>query len=131
MLVAYAVVAGVCEEVACRGLLARALAARYRTWVGVAGSAIAFSLLHMSLPRALPTFALGLVLGWLALASGSVWPAVAAHVANNAMVLVIASGALAPLATAIGDHAEIAFAVAAVTSGFGGFLVHSARVRAT
>ena len=131
MLVAFALIPGVCEELACRGLLARAFAVRYRRWVGVVVSALAFSLLHFSVPRALPTFALGLVLGWICLASGSVWPAVLAHVLNNAVVLALATGALGPVAAAISAQGEIAFAVALLISGFGGFLVLRGRRQAT
>jgi membrane protease YdiL (CAAX protease family) len=123
LLVAYALIPGICEELVCRGLLARAFATRYRRWIGVVVSALAFSLLHVSVPRALPTFALGLVLGWICLASGSLWPAVIAHVLNNAVVLAIASGALGPVAETITAQPEIAFAVAVLLSGFGGFLV--------
>jgi sodium transport system permease protein len=125
MVVTLAVVPGLCEELLCRGLLARALAGRYRTWIAVAASAVAFSLLHLSLPRALPTFSLGLVLGWVALASGSLWPSVIAHTINNAVAIAIAQGSLGPLATAIRDHHALALGVAAASSLLGGFLVIS------
>jgi membrane protease YdiL (CAAX protease family) len=120
-----AVVPGLCEEILCRGLLARALAARHPSWFAAIVSAAAFSLLHMSIPRALPTFTLGLVLAWLALAANSVWPAVIAHVINNAIAIAITQGALDPLATAISDHPDPALAVAGATTLLGGYLVIS------
>lgn len=123
LLLALAVVPALCEELLCRGLLARAIAGRAPRWVAVAASAAAFSLLHLSLPRALPTFTLGLVLGWAALASGSVWTAVAIHAVNNAAALLIAGGALGPVSAAIAAHPNLATAAAGVGTATGLALV--------
>lgn len=124
-LITLALVPGLSEEILCRGLLARALAAKFPQWVAVVASATAFSLLHMSLPRALPTLLLGLMLAWIALAADSVWPAVAAHVVNNAVAIAIAAGALAPVADLIHGHADAALAVAGAVTLAGGYLVIS------
>lgn len=120
-----AVVPGLCEEILCRGLLARALAARHPAWFAAIVSAAAFSLLHMSVPRALPTFTLGLVLAWIALTARSVWPAVIAHMVNNAIAIAIAQGAVDPVASLIRDHSDPALAVAGATTLLGGYLVIS------
>jgi sodium transport system permease protein len=124
-IVTLAVLPGLCEEVLCRGLLARALAARHPAWFAAIVSAAAFSLLHMSVPRALPTFTLGLMLAWLALASNSLWPAVVTHVVNNTVAIAIALGALDPVAEVIRDHPDPALAVAGATTLLGGYLVIS------
>jgi membrane protease YdiL (CAAX protease family) len=120
-----AIVPAVCEEVLCRGLLARALAARHPMWLAAGVSAAAFSLLHLSVPRALPTFTLGLVLAWLALESASVWPAVVMHAVNNAVAILLTHGALSPVASAIEAHPDLALGLAAAVSSLGGYLVIS------
>jgi membrane protease YdiL (CAAX protease family) len=112
-LVILALVPGVCEELLCRGLLVRSLAARLPAAVAVAVSAAAFSLLHLSPARALPTFTLGLVLGAVALATRSVWPAVVIHVVNNVFAVAVAQGALGPLAAAIGGSPDLALVICA------------------
>jgi membrane protease YdiL (CAAX protease family) len=92
-----ALVAPVCEEIAFRGYLQSALATRRGPAAAVAGSTVLFALMHLDPVRFPALLVLGGVFGWLAWRAGSVWPAVAAHAANNALVsaLVIA-GVAAP-----------------------------------
>ncbi|KIH98116.1 abortive infection protein [Streptomonospora alba] len=71
------------EEFLFRGVLANALL-RYGPVVGVLGSSVVFALFHginIVLPAAL---AVGVVAAELMRRSGSIWPAVAVHVVNNA-----------------------------------------------
>lgn len=75
--------AAVTEELYFRGLLYGRLDARFARAAAVIGSAGAFGLAHFQ-PDAFPTlFALGLILGLLRLRTGSIWPAVGLHAANN------------------------------------------------
>lgn len=76
-----------CEELLCRGVLLRGLAARGRM-PAIVGSAVLFALLHLSPYRFIPTFLLGLSLGVVALASRSLLPAILIHFLHNSMVLV-------------------------------------------
>jgi membrane protease YdiL (CAAX protease family) len=76
-----------CEELLCRGVLLRGLAARGRV-LAIVGSAAAFALLHLTPYRFVPTFVLGLSLGFVALASRSLLPAILIHFIHNSMVLV-------------------------------------------
>jgi hypothetical protein len=76
------------EELLFRGVLLSALLRRWRVGWSVAISSLAFALIH--LPGldfqwyALPDLALlALLLAWLRLRSGSIWPAVLAHGLNN------------------------------------------------
>jgi sodium transport system permease protein len=128
-LVVLALVPGVAEELLCRGLLVRAFAARLPAWLALVLSAAAFSALHLSLPRALPTFTLGLVLGWVALASGSVWTAVLVHATNNAMAIAVTLGAVDPLAGFIGAYPSLALAlsVAGTAAGLAVLAISSAQ----
>lgn len=83
-----ALLPALCEEALFRGVLLRALA-------GVSGSAavlitsLAFGAFHYSLYKFAPTALLGLVLGALALRSGSLWTSVIAHALNNSVVVVL------------------------------------------
>jgi CAAX protease family protein len=92
-----ALVAPVCEEIAFRGYLQTALGTRLRPALAVAGSTLLFSVIHLDPVRLPSLLVLGAVFGWLAWRAGSVWPAIAAHAANNAIVSgLVLSGMAAP-----------------------------------
>ena len=77
--------ASVTEELYFRGLLYGRLELRFARAAAVVGSAGAFGLAHFQ-PDAFPTlFALGLILGLLRMRTGSIWPAVGLHAANNGL----------------------------------------------
>lgn len=86
--------APVCEEIAFRGYLQSTLALRRGPRAAIAGGALFFALLHLDPVRFPALLVLGTLFGWLTWRAGSVWPAVAAHAANNgiAMLLLLASG---------------------------------------
>ncbi len=84
------IVAPLCEEVAFRGHVAAAYHSRHRPAVAIGASAFVFALLHLDPLRGPALFALGLVYGWLAWRSGSIWPAVIAHAVNNAIAATLA-----------------------------------------
>ncbi|HKA91240.1 MAG TPA: CPBP family intramembrane glutamic endopeptidase [Haliangiales bacterium] len=87
VVVAVALVPGVCEELLCRGILLPAFSARRRA-VGVMVSASLFALLHLSPYRFVPTFLLGLSLGYVTVVAGSIVPAIVLHLVHNSAVLV-------------------------------------------
>ncbi|HZX71966.1 MAG TPA: CPBP family intramembrane glutamic endopeptidase [Rhodanobacter sp.] len=80
------------EELLFRGVLLSALLQRWGTGVAVLLSSLAFALAHLpglnwqlfALPALL---GLALALAWLRLRSGSIWPSVVAHGANNALAV--------------------------------------------
>jgi membrane protease YdiL (CAAX protease family) len=78
-----AVAAPLLEEALLRGVVLGALRRRFGVWPAIAVSAVAFALLHASPWSLLPLTVLGVALGWLAVRSRSLWPAVAAHVLYN------------------------------------------------
>lgn len=71
------------EEALLRGVVLGALRRKLGSWPAIAVSAIAFALLHASVWSLLPLTVLGVALGWLAVRSRSLWPAIAAHVLYN------------------------------------------------
>jgi uncharacterized protein len=91
--------APLCEEAAFRGYLQGALLTRHRPHAALAGSAALFAAMHLDPVRFPAVLALGLLFGWLAWRAGSVWPAVAAHAANN--------GIASALATAVPAEGEL------------------------
>lgn len=76
------------EELFFRGLLWSPLEKRLG-WVGAMSlSGIGFGLMHLSDPQAVPPLVvLGMVLGWLRWASGSLGPPLALHILNNGLAV--------------------------------------------
>jgi hypothetical protein len=58
--------------------------------VAIALGALLFAVRHLDPVRFAPLVLLGAVFGWLAWRGGSLWPAIAAHAANNAVASAIA-----------------------------------------
>jgi membrane protease YdiL (CAAX protease family) len=84
---AIALTPAVCEELLCRGVVARALRLRLGVAGAVTVSALLFALLHLSPYRFLPQLLLGIILGTFALRLDSVWPAMVIHGLSNATVI--------------------------------------------
>ena len=107
-----ALVPAVCEELLFRGWVLAGFVGHARTrqrlWTAIVVQAAAFALFHL-LPERMPqTFALGLVLGTLVALTGSLWPAIACHLAHNSMPIVILAFA--------GDMPDLAGAIETGTS---------------
>ncbi len=83
-------VAPFCEEAAFRGWVLTALRTRHRTAVAIALSALFFALMHLDPVRFPALLGLGLLYGWLAWRSGSLWPSILAHAVNNALGVTLA-----------------------------------------
>lgn len=85
-----AVLPGICEEMLFRGVILRGLRRRLPPGWAIVLTALLFAGLHFSPWRFLPQFVLGCILGWLALRSGSCWPAAVVHAGHNAGIVVVA-----------------------------------------
>ncbi|WP_375758322.1 type II CAAX prenyl endopeptidase Rce1 family protein [Corallococcus exercitus] len=79
------VAAPLCEEVFFRGLFQRALTppAPASPWRALIITSVVFSAFHLDPVGFLARAELGLLFGWLFLRTGSLWPGIAAHAANN------------------------------------------------
>ena len=86
-----ALLPGICEEVAFRGVLLGSVRRSLGATAAIVLSAVVFGLFHMTPVRFLPTAFLGLLLGLSVLLTGSILPAIAWHTLNNAFAL-LASG---------------------------------------
>lgn len=70
------------EEFACRGLILGHLK-KYGEGFAIIVSALLFGLMHGNFEQIPFAFLVGLVLGYITVKSGSIWPAVAVHAFNN------------------------------------------------
>jgi ABC-2 type transport system permease protein/sodium transport system permease protein len=91
--VGLAAVPGVAEEVFFRGFLFSAVRARLGAAGTVVLTAVLFGLFHLigldgfSLERGLSSTAMGLLLGWLAWRTGSLWPGMLLHGCHNGLLM--------------------------------------------
>jgi membrane protease YdiL (CAAX protease family) len=83
--------APVLEELVFRGYLQTTLSARFGAVVGVLVPGLLFGLFHLADPAVVPALAgVGILLGWVRHASGSVYPAMVGHLVNNVAAMALA-----------------------------------------
>lgn len=96
----YAASPAAAEELLFRGFLLTALGSSFGRIDGVMVAAAMFGVYHLSATQLFPTTVLGIGAGLMASATGSVFPAIAFHFANNAAAILFGgSGNLAPIST--------------------------------
>ena len=83
------VLAPVAEEVFFRGFLLAALVSVVGGLRGALVSSAIFSIAHLNVSTLFPIFVMGIVLSWLYLRTGSIWPPIVAHAAQNLLALTI------------------------------------------
>jgi membrane protease YdiL (CAAX protease family) len=86
MLLAGAVMPGVCEECLFRGAIQGVLERRGK-WFAIIFAGVLFGLFHMEPIRIVCASLLGIFFGWLVVRTGSIIPAMLAHFANNATAI--------------------------------------------
>ena len=86
--IAVAVIPAIVEELAIRGVVLQPLR-RYGDKFAILISAIIFSLLHGNMEQIPYTFTAGLLLGYVAVSTGSLWPGIIIHFINNSIAAVI------------------------------------------
>ena len=88
----FSLIPAFCEEWFFRGMLLRALAREWKAWTAIVTTAVLFGVFHIlsnsaiSLDRFLPTMLIGILLGYLAWKSNSIWPGVILHALHNGTV---------------------------------------------
>ncbi len=90
--IAIAVTPAIIEELALRGVVLQPLR-RYGDKFAIVVSAMIFSLLHGNMEQIPYTFTAGLMLGYVAIATGSLWPGIIIHFINNAISTAIVGAA--------------------------------------
>ncbi len=94
MLAGLAVLAGLAplaEELVFRGLLYGWLEGRWGGAAAWIASSLAFAAAHVEPAHAILVLPLGLLFGWLRWRTGSLWPSLVAHTANNGLAVVAAA----------------------------------------
>ncbi len=90
LLLLVAVLPGICEEIAFRGVFLHALHRRLRPATLCLVVGVVFGLFHVDLFRLLPTASLGVLLSAVVLLTGSIYPAMVWHTLNNATGIIAA-----------------------------------------
>lgn len=85
-----AVIPAFLEELAFRGVMQPLMAKSVgNIHVAIWVTAIAFSVFHMQFYGFLPRMIIGALLGYLVIWTGSIWPSILGHFANNAVALIL------------------------------------------
>jgi sodium transport system permease protein len=87
LLLTFALIPAVCEELAFRGFILSGLRRSGSKWTAIAVSSIFFASAHAIFQQSLVACLLGLVIGYLAVQTGSLWPGVLFHVVHNSLAL--------------------------------------------
>ncbi len=87
LIVLIAILPGVCEEIAFRGIMLSGYLTGFRPRYAVAITALWFACAHFNLYNFLSLLAMGFVLGYCAWRTGSIWPGVIVHVMNNGLAV--------------------------------------------
>jgi ABC-2 type transport system permease protein/sodium transport system permease protein len=94
ILFVFALTPAVCEEILFRGFVLSSLH-RYSAAWAIFISAALFGLMHvltsnvLAVERFLPSTFMGLLLAWLALRTGSIWPGMMVHALHNGLLLTV------------------------------------------
>jgi membrane protease YdiL (CAAX protease family) len=89
LLLVAAIIPGICEEIAFRGLIHTGLRRSFGTNHAIIWGGAMFALLHLNPWNFIGLWSFGALLGYLRERTGSVYPSIAAHVVNNSLALVV------------------------------------------
>lgn len=124
LVVLVAILPGICEELAFRGVLLHGLRRRFRPLALCLVVGLVFGLFHFELPRLLPTAMLGVVVSGVRLLTGSIYPAMVWHALNNATAI----GA-EKLGLPLDELGTTSYAAATALAGIAFWLIWRHRVR--
>ena len=109
------------EEFLCRGVVLGSLRARYGVIAAWLGSSLFFGILHLVPALVVNACIMGLILGYVYLATGSIWASIILHAANNAIAyaMMTATGEQRMLIDWIGSRTlyGILYAAALIVAG--------------
>jgi sodium transport system permease protein len=89
MLLVIAVIPAVCEELAFRGFILSGLRHVGHKWTAIVISSVFFGAAHALFQQSLVAALVGLVLGYLAVQTGSLLPCILFHAVHNSMAVVV------------------------------------------
>jgi sodium transport system permease protein len=82
-----AVIPAICEELIFRGFLLSGFRRLGNAWTAIALSSLFFAIVHGILQQSLNAFAMGLVIGYIAVKTGSLFPCILYHLTHNSITL--------------------------------------------
>jgi sodium transport system permease protein len=94
LLLVMAVVPALCEELAFRGFILSGFRHLGSKWRAIALASLCFALAHAILQQSMVAFLVGMVIGYLAVQSGSILPCMLFHAVHNSLALLM--GQLTP-----------------------------------
>ncbi|MCA9221023.1 MAG: CPBP family intramembrane metalloprotease, partial [Planctomycetales bacterium] len=94
VLLVIAVTPAICEELAFRGFVLSGLQSTGRKWTAILISSFFFGVMHSVLQQQLSAFLVGIIIGYLAAQTRSLWPCVLFHVTHNSLGVLV--GQLTP-----------------------------------
>ena len=86
---AFALAPAVCEELAFRGFILSGFLSGRRGWLAILLSSLCFGIIHMIPQQVFNATLMGMVLGLIAVKSGSLWPGVLFHFLYNAQQVLL------------------------------------------
>lgn len=89
-LLVFAVLPGICEEILFRGYLLAGIRDRLSLFQTVLVVAVIFGLFHVQIEKIPVVTLLGMLLAFVCLRSGSLYPAILIHIANNGLAIALA-----------------------------------------
>jgi sodium transport system permease protein len=90
LLLAMAVLPAICEELAFRGFILSGLRHLGHKWRAIVISSVFFGLAHVIVQQSLVACAVGVVIGYLAVQTGSLLPGILFHATHNALIFSLA-----------------------------------------
>ena len=90
LLLVLAVTPAICEEIAFRGFILSGMRHMGHKWVAILVTSVFFGAAHMILQQSLTACVVGMVLGYLAVQTGSLLPSIAYHLTHNSLSMVMA-----------------------------------------
>jgi membrane protease YdiL (CAAX protease family) len=88
VVISVAVIPGIFEEIAFRGIIQSTLMKNMKPWAAIIASAAVFGIIHLQFLN-FGIFFLGIYLGWLRWRSGSIYPGILAHFGHNFTVVFV------------------------------------------
>ena len=89
VLLVIAVVPAICEELAFRGFILSGLRRIGHKWGAIIIASAFFGMAHGILQQSLAAGAVGIVIGYLAVKTGSLWPGVLYHFVHNSLSVLL------------------------------------------
>ena len=83
------ILAPLCEEFFCRGLMTRGMAQHGSAKKAIIWSAVIFAVIHMNPWQSIPAFVIGLLFGWVYYRTGSLWATIFMHCVNNTISVIL------------------------------------------